>query len=270
VLAGTQTLLGGQSMVVRPVGRTVEDMTVAANTGLKLSLFAPGGGRLQQIRKLRRALADIREYLADFDRRKAEFDKEKAAGAIPADKTWTEELDRQKKAACELVQKKAKGWLYVPSFAEVDEALRLNQDLDLTCVFGPNLDEAVGMLKRFGKPIVLDEVLEYLETDEETQRETQYCTAKLVAAAGVPFALSLGIAGPTAQPWWQLGTCVRHGVDRQQALEALTIVPAKLLGLDDQVGSLAVGKLGNVQLLTGDPLQATSWVETVVLEGDIV
>ncbi len=270
VMPGNQTLLGGFGMVVRPFGRTVEDMAVAANTGIKLSLFAQGGGRLQQIRKLRRALADVREYLIDFDRRKAEFDKEKAAGAIAADKTWTEEIDRTKKGAVDLVQKKVKGWLYVPSFAEVDEALRLAQDLDLQIVLGNNIDEAIAMLVKLAKPVVLDENLEYFELDEETQKEKKLCSAKLLADAGVPFALTLGMTGPTSYAWWQLGTCVRNGVGRQQALEALTIVPAKLLGLDDQIGTLAEGKLGNVQILTGDPLLATSWVETVLLEGDVV
>lgn len=269
VLAGNQTLLGGFGMVVRPYGRTVEDMTTAGNTGIKMSLFAGGGGRLQQIRRLRRALSDARELLADFERRKAEFDKEKAAGAIPADKTWTEEIDRQKKGVVDLIQKKTKGWLFVPSFAEVDEALRLAQELDLVCVLGNNIDESIAAIVRLGKPVVLDENLEYFETDEETQKETKYCTAKLLADAGVPFVLTIGQSGPTSNAWWQLGTCVRNGVSREVALEALTLGPAKLLGLDAQLGSLTEGKLANVQILTGDPLQATSWVETVVLEGKV-
>lgn len=269
VMPGNQTLLGGSGMVVRPVGRTVEDMAVAANTGIKMSL-ASRGGRLQQIRQLRRAIEDVREYLADYDRRKAEFEKEKAAGAIPADKTWTEEIDRTKKAACDLVQKKTKGWLYVPSVAEVDEALRLSQELDLVIALGQNIDEAAPLLAKFKKPVILDEAIEYFETDEETQKERKICSAKLLADAGVPFALTLGTSGPTSYPWWQLGTCVRNGVDRRLALEALTVVPARLLGLDDQIGSLTEGKLGNLQILTGDPLQATSWVETVLLEGNVV
>jgi imidazolonepropionase-like amidohydrolase len=270
VMPGNQTLLAGFGMVVRPFGRTVEDMAVASNTGIKMSLQASSGGRLQQIRRLRRALADVREHLADFERRKAEFEREKAAGAIPADKTWTEEIDRTKKGAVDLVQKKVKGWLYVPSFAEVDEALRLAQELDLQLVLGSNIDEAVGLLKRYGRTVVLDDNLEYFETDEETQVEKKLCSAKLLFDAGVPFALTLGQTGPTSYPWWQLGTCVRYGIPREQALAALTIVPAKLLGLDDQLGTLAVGKLGNLQILNGDPLQATTWVETVVLEGEVV
>lgn len=270
VLPGNQTLLGGSGMVVRPYGRTVEDMAVAGNTGIKMSLLATGGGRLQQIRKLRRALEDVREYVADFDRRKAEFDKEKAAGAIPADKQWTEEHDRTKKGVVDLLNRKAKGWLFVPSVAEADEALRLDRELDLVFVLGPNVDEAVALLAKAKKPVILDEVIEYFETDEETQKERKLCSAKLFADAGVPFALSLGISGPTSYPWWQLGTCVRNGIDRRQALEALTIVPARLLGLEDQIGSLAEGKLANLQVLSGDPLQATSWVETVLLEGQVV
>lgn len=270
VLPGNNTLLAGSGLVVRPFGRTVEDMTVAANTGMKMSLLAGGGSRLQKIREMRRAIAEIREYLANFHREKTEFEKEQAAGAIPKDKKWEKEIDRKKQAAVDLIEKKLKGWLYVPSFAELDEALRMGKDLDLNFVLGANLDEAMPLLTKLKAAVVLDGALEYFETDPETRKEKQYCSAKMLADAGVPFALSLASSGPSSYPWWQFGTCVRNGISRQQALEALTMVPAKMLGLSDQVGSLEVGKLGNIQILTGDPLQATTWVDTVVLEGAVV
>jgi len=269
VLPGNNTLLAGTGLVVRPFGRTVEDMAVAANTGVKMSLLASGGSRLQKIREMRRALEDLREYLADYERRKAEFEKEKAAGAIPADKKWEEEIDRKKKPGVELIEKKTKGWLFVPSFAELDEALRMGQQLDLQLVLGSNLDEAAGTLGRLKQPVVLAADIEYFEKDEETQKEEQFCAARMLADAGVPFALSLGRSDPTSYPWWQLGTCMRNGISRDQAIAALTTVPAKMLGLDGQVGTLEVGKLGNLQILTGDPLQATTWVDTVVLEGEV-
>lgn len=268
-MPGNNTLMGGKGMVLRPAGRTVEDMTMAADTGVKLSLMASGGSRLQKIREMRRAIADIREYLADYNRQKAEFEQEKAAGAIAEDKEWDKEIDRKKQAAVDLIEKKMKGWLYVPSFAELSEAMRMGQELDLTFVLGPNLDEATPMLRRLKAPVVLEPTLEYYETDAETREEEQFCSAKMLADAGVEFALSLG-SGPTGNPWWQLGTCVRNGVSREQALAALTTVPAKMIGMADQVGSLTEGKLGNLQILTGDPLSATTWVEMVVLEGELV
>ena len=268
-MPGNNTLMGGKGMVLRPAGRTVEDMTMAADTGVKLSLMASGGSRLQKIREMRRAIADIREYLADYNRQKAEFEQEKAAGAIAEDKEWDKEIDRKKQAAVDLIEKKMKGWLYVPSFAELSEAMRMGQELDLTFVLGPNLDEATPMLRRLKAPVVLEPTLEYYETDAETREEEQFCSAKMLADAGVEFALSLG-SGPTGNPWWQLGTCVRNGVSRDQALASLTTVPAKMIGMDDQVGSLVEGKLGNLQILTGDPLSATTWVEMVVLEGELV
>lgn len=268
-MPGNNTLMGGKGMVLRPAGRTVEDMTMAADTGLKLSLMAGNGSRLQKIRELRRAIADIREYLADYNRQKDEFEREKAAGAVADDKEWDQEIDRQKQAAVDLIEKKLKGWLYVPSFAELSEAMRMGQELDLTFVLGPNLDEAMPMLRRLKAPVVLEPTLEYYETDAETREEEQYCSAKMLADAGVEFALSLG-SGPAGNPWWQLGTCVRNGVSREQALAALTTVPAKMIGMDDQVGSLSEGKLGNLQILTGDPLAATTWVEMVLLEGELV
>ncbi|MEY4675009.1 MAG: Atrazine chlorohydrolase [Planctomycetota bacterium] len=270
ILPGNATLLGGIGMIVRPAGRTVEDMAVRTRTGVKLSLQAQGGARLQQVRRMRRALEEIREYLADFDRRKAEFEKEKAAGAVPADKEWTEEYDRLKKPGIDLVQKKLKGWLFVPSTAEVDEALRLAEELELAVVVGQNVEKAAAKLARFKAPVVLDENLEFWTRDEETDVERKVCTPKLLADAGVGFALSLGASGPTSYPWWQLATCVRNGVDRKTAVEALTMVPAQMLGIADDVGSLSEGKFGNLQILSGDPMAATTWVETVLLEGKVV
>lgn len=271
VMPGNQTLLAGQGMVVRPFGRTVEDMTIAANTGMKMSLASGGGGgRLQQIRRLRRAIADVREYLADFDRRKGEFEKEQAAGAIPADKKWTEEIDRTKKGAVDLVQKKQKGWLYVPSFAEMDEALRLAQDLDLQIVLGSNIDEAVGLVKRLGKPVVLDDAIEYFETDEETQKEKRFCTAKLLADAGVPFALQSGYEAyvpKTRVVLFEAGVAVGRGLPPEQALRALTVDAARLLRIDDRTGSLAVGKDADLALFDGDPFEYTMHCVGAVIDG---
>ena len=57
------------------------------------------------------------------------------------------------------------------------------------------------------------------------------------------------------------------GLTRDQAIEAVTTTPAAMLGLGKRVGSLEVGKDGNVVLFSGDPLSVTSFVERVVIDG---
>ena len=64
-----------------------------------------------------------------------------------------------------------------------------------------------------------------------------------------------------------MAASIRHGVSRKAALESMTIVPARILGLDSEIGSIEEGKVANLQILTGDPLAATTWVDTVLLEG---
>lgn len=268
VIPGNRTLLGGQGIIVRPIGRTVEDMAVESRSGLKVSLMASDGSRIGQLRKLRRALQDVRDYVADFDRRKKEFEEGQAAGAIDKDKTWDEEHDRKKKPVIDMLNGELRAWIYVPSSAELDEAIRMANDLDAVMILGSGCHKAAATVAKIGKPVVLDDDMEVWEKDPETDDEEMHCPAAVFDKAGVTYALSVG-NGAAAYPWWQMATAIRNGVDRDTALRAMTIVPAQILGLDAQVGSVEVGKIGNLQILTGDPLEATSWVETVILEGEV-
>ena len=93
--------------------------------------------------------------------------------------------------------------------------------------------------------------------------------AAIFSKAGLGYSLSIGTSGMTRYPWWQMATAIRNGVSREDALAAFTLAPAKLLGLEKELGTIEAGKVANLQILTGDPLKATTWVETVVLDGEI-
>ncbi|MCP4886193.1 MAG: amidohydrolase family protein, partial [Planctomycetaceae bacterium] len=63
---------------------------------------------------------------------------------------------------------------------------------------------------------------------------------------------------------------VKYGMPKDEALKALTLVPAEFLGVDQFVGSLEKGKDGDVIILTGDPLKNGTWVETTIVNGEVV
>jgi len=272
VIPGNRTLIGGSGMVIRPYGKTVEDMAVLSKTGLKMSLGS-SGSRMAQIQKMRRALKDIKEYMADYERRKKEFEKEKAAGATDKEK-FEEKIDEKKQPVVDLLEGKATAYFYVPSTAELYEAVRLIKEykLKVVLVLGSRCHKAAKNLKSVKSPIILDATMEYFEKDPETDEEEKHCPAASFSKAGVTWAMSLSTAtsGMNRYPWWQMATAIRNGVSKDEALKSLTVVPAKILGLDDQVGTLEPGKRANLQILTGDPLHATSWVEKVLLDGEVV
>ncbi|WP_338240803.1 amidohydrolase family protein [Aurantiacibacter hainanensis] len=84
--------------------------------------------------------------------------------------------------------------------------------------------------------------------------------------------VSIGAHGQQAgiDAHWEIWSFVRGGMTPLEALRAATIVPARSLGMDREIGSLEVGKLADMVILAGDPLENirnTERVETVVLGG---
>lgn len=273
VIPGNRTLIGGQGMICRPYGQTVEDLAVRAKGGLKLSLYAERGAGLAQVRKLQRALDEVRDHVADFERRKKEFEAEKAAGATDK-KEFDGKIDVTKQPTVDLLQGKNTAWFYVPDAAMVPEARRLMQEFnfDAVLVLGNGAAKAVAQLQGLKHPVVLEGELETWEKDEVTGKQKRICLGAELFKRGIPFALdvSTGNSGADRFPWWQMATLMRHGVDRATALRAYTTIPAKVVGLDSEVGSIAEGRRANLQILTGDPLAATTWVDALLVDGEVV
>jgi imidazolonepropionase-like amidohydrolase len=101
------------------------------------------------------------------------------------------------------------------------------------------------------------------------RRELLETPARL-AKAGVPVAF---ITDAPAAPEDHLRViaafAVKYGMDRDAALRALTTVPAEILGLSKECGSLTEGKAADVVVWTGDPLSLASGVDLVVVDGRI-
>jgi imidazolonepropionase-like amidohydrolase len=249
-------------------------MAVTTKSAMKLSLYAPPAGRVAQLRKMGRALEDTAEYQKEFARKKEEFKKEKESGLHPDKKDFDEQMDPQKKPLVDVLEGTLPAFLYVPAAAELTEALRLSTvytKINTTLVLGRECHKAAQALASLKKPFCLDPDLEFYETDPETEEEALVCTAASFHKVGLVFSISVdeGAESPRRFPWWQMATAIRHGMPREKALEAMTIVPSKILGLEQQFGSIEVGKIANLQILTGDPLKATTWVDQVVLDGQV-
>lgn len=95
---------------------------------------------------------------------------------------------------------------------------------------------------------------------------------KFLSEKEMPFAFSLSLGqnefrAQLDTPLFAVSSLVHNGLSRQKALEALTMMPAKLIGVDGEVGSLEVGKKANFLILDGDPFAATTSIQRVFVEG---
>src|SRR5205085_9881579 len=70
--------------------------------------------------------------------------------------------------------------------------------------------------------------------------------------------------------WYQAATAVKYGMPVDEAMKAVTLQPAQVLGVDKQVGSIEVGKDADLAILTGDPLKLDTWVQTTIVGGKVV
>jgi imidazolonepropionase-like amidohydrolase len=105
-----------------------------------------------------------------------------------------------------------------------------------------------------------------LSTRPNTTQPTN--PAKAFADAGIELAFVVGETDKDlAQLRFKLMELVRTGLPRDIALRGITSIPAKMLGVDKEAGTLEVGKQADLVVLTGDPLDPTSKVQSVWLRG---
>ena len=86
--------------------------------------------------------------------------------------------------------------------------------------------------------------------------------------AGVEVAFAVGESGPAVrQLFFRLMELCRYGLPQDVALKAVTLLPAKILGVDKTTGSLEVGKHADLLVFTADPLSPAAELDAVWLRG---
>jgi imidazolonepropionase-like amidohydrolase len=98
-------------------------------------------------------------------------------------------------------------------------------------------------------------------------------TASKLRAAGIPIALQSGFEDYVPKNrvvLFEAGVAAANGLTFEQALGTITIDAAKILGIDKRVGSLEVGKDGDIAMYDGDPFEYTTHCVGVIIDGKVV
>ncbi len=162
---------------------------------------------------------------------------------------------------------------------EIDRALDIAGEYDLRPILygGRGAYERLERLRHRPVPVLvsLDWPEEERDRDPEavTPLATLYhrrmapATPQLLAAAGIPFAFTSDGLPTPAKAFESVRQAIAAGLSEAAALEALTVGPARIFGVDDRLGSIEAGKIANLVLATAAPWAEDVEIKAVFVDG---
>jgi imidazolonepropionase-like amidohydrolase len=288
ITPGSGNPIGGQTVAVRCWGLTVDDMVLRSPAGMKSALGenpkrvvgerrVNPSSRLGTAAAIRSALVDAAAYAArEEDQRLSELSSERTgAPAGPEGQPPRSSADKSGGARD----------LKLEALARV---LRREIPWRQHCHRADDIATALRLAAEFGYDLVLDHCTEgYLMVDKIAAAGVPVVTGPLITARskvelrnrtlanpGVLAAAGITVAIATDHPVvpvhllvLQAALAVREGMDREAALRAVTINPAKIMRVSDRIGSLVPGKDADLVIWSGDPFNVMSRAEVAYLRG---
>lgn len=206
--------------------------------------------------------------------RKAFYDAEKAMAGDPitgADQPPFEAFDSLNQIRKGEVPLRVKARLQ----RDIEAAFRLAREFDLefTLVEATEAYKSLPTIVDAKAPVIFGPI--YIDPNgvrafSEETRESRLSTVKMLIDAGVVTAITAMDLREEDGLARQAMYAMRAGLTRDEALKAVTLTPARLLGVDGEVGSIEVGKRGDVVVWSGPPFDATARPVAVVMDGTVV
>jgi imidazolonepropionase-like amidohydrolase len=153
---------------------------------------------------------------------------------------------------------------------DIESALKWVADKKVKKVIFSGVAEGwrvAGLLAKAKIPVITGPVLS-LPTRDYDRYDKPYANAGLMKQAGVPVAIKTqsSMLNNRNLPY-HAGFAAAYGMGREEALRAITIVPAQIFGVDDKLGSIETGKSATLFVCDGDPFETKTQVRHVFIEG---
>ena len=264
--------LAGQMAVVNLDGWTWEEATVRPNAGVVFNFPLLGGssgrGRgpaQREEQQQERTFEDVRrERNRKLDDLVHLLDRARAYARAGADRNtdWTLE------ALVPIVERRLPLITLATREEDIRDAVAFADRANVNIVIagGAEAGLVAPLLKEKNIPVILGNVLT-LPTREDVFHADSYQLAGQLARAGVKIAFGTGDSTNVRLVPYNAAMAVAWGLSRDEALKALTINAAEILGVADRMGSLEPGKDANLFIADGDPLEVRTNVTHVVVRG---
>jgi imidazolonepropionase-like amidohydrolase len=268
VSPGSANVIGGQTAIVKTAGRTVEEMLVRAPGAMKMALGENPKRVYGEQKKLPSTrmgnAAVLREWLT---KARTYVDKRRAHGGKPD----PFEVDLRLEALADVVSGALPAHIHAHRADDIMTGIRIAEEfgLDYVLIHATEGHKIADVIAEKGVACVCGPVL--FSRKKLELRELTPANAGILANAGVKVAIQTDEGSATKYLRLNAVLAVSEGMDEADALRAITLAAAEVLGIDDRVGSLEVGKDADLAILSAHPFDlARARVERVLIEGKTV
>jgi imidazolonepropionase-like amidohydrolase len=252
---GSGNPIGGQTVAIKCWGRTVDEMLLRQPSGLKSALGEnpkrvygeqkkTPSTRLGVAAVIRGAFVDAANYL-----QKIEAEQRK-----PADERKPVDRDLKLEALGMVLRREIPWRQHCHRADDIATAMRIAQEFgyELVIDHGTEAHLLADIIAAKNIPVIIGPL--FTSRSKVELRNRSLANPGKLAAAGVTIAITTDHpVVPINFLVHQASLAVKHGLDRDTALRSLTINPARIVGVDDRLGSLEVGKDADFAVWSGDP-----------------
>jgi len=266
----TRGLVSGNGAVVKLAGDIPDKRIVKEYAAVKFSMLG-GSPRRGLISQARDTLKRAKEYADRWDRYEKKYKEylQRQARSTP-DPVKPPDLpgrDSDLELLRRLFKRETTALVHVSRDYEIRNALQVFRDeynLDVILLGATDAYRIIPDLRKYNVPVALGpDILIYDKTKSINN-------AALLTEKGLDIALHTSATSGTQYLPVNAAYAVRFGLDTDKALQAVTLMPARMLHVEDRIGSIDTGKDADLVILSGDPFEFTTKVEKVIVNGQII
>lgn len=156
----------------------------------------------------------------------------------------------------------------VNAASDIQHAIKWVADKNVKVIFSGVAEgwRVADEIAKAGIPVITGPIQE-LPTRDSDRYDTPYANAGKMAKAGVKVAIRTNGQENVRNLPFHAAFAAAYGLGKEEAWKAVTINPAEIFGLQDQYGSVEVGKMANLIVATGDPFETRSQIMNVFIQG---
>lgn len=263
-------IISGQSALIQLIGWTPHEMVVKAPAAMHIRFPRLRGAPLVDVPQDEEQEKELKKsYTKELDKLRDTFRDAQAYGRAASAKVKRFDRDLILEGLVPVVEGRVPVVIHANQARDIRAAIEFADELKLKMILagGQDVARVIPELKSRNIPVLLGPILA-LPQREDDPYDVLFANAKTLHDNGIRFAIQTTEAHNTRNLPYHAGSCAAFGLPKDVALKAITIYPAEIFGVADKYGSLEAGKVANVILTDGDPLELRTNVKRVFIAGE--